>query len=49
MRNILNDLGVSYYGIHKVQVEQVSQMLYDQYCQEWYSELDKSNTLDTLK
>ena len=50
---MLNDLGFSYLwdtqSISKLHVEQVSQMLYNQYCQEWYSELDKSNKLDTLK
>ena len=42
-------MGYTKYSISKLQAGQVSQMLYDQYCQEWFIELDKSNKLDALK
>ena len=33
----------------KIQLDMVIQTIYDQYCQSWYSELNQSNKLDTLK
>ena len=53
MRNLLNELGFSYIWdfqcISKLQLNMVTQSIYDQYYQSWYSELAQSDKLDTLK
>ncbi|MEW8545044.1 MAG: reverse transcriptase family protein [Candidatus Thiodiazotropha sp.] len=53
VRTLLNELGFSYLwdsqSVSKLQLEKVIQMVYDQYYQSWYSDLNLSNKLDTIK
>ena len=53
VRNLLNELGFTYLWdlqcVSKLQLNMVIQTVYDQFCQNWYSELALSSKLDILK
>lgn len=53
VRTLLNELGFTYLwdsqSMSKLQLDKVIQMVYDQFYQSWYSDLNLSNKLDTLK